>query len=57
MEKNQSLFGKEAQNSCYNIFEYASLNPWIPIVPDSDKGPWLDKEWEENDYSFNRQAT
>jgi hypothetical protein len=50
VEKDSRKNG-EAQNS-YNAFEFASPSPWIPMIPDSDKGPQLDKEWEENHYGL-----
>jgi hypothetical protein len=44
-------FGGETANRCnpfQNAFPSVSSGPWIPIMPDSDEGPDLDKEWEEN---------
>jgi hypothetical protein len=57
VERKYRRNSQEAQNSYSNAFDRASPNPWIPIIPDFSKGPHLDKDWEENDYSLqaNRQ--
>jgi hypothetical protein len=50
--------GKKA-NSCnpfQNAFPSVSSGPWIPIMPDSDEGPNLDKEWEENNHEDNSSS-
>jgi hypothetical protein len=43
---------RETLDSC-NPFQTASPSvssaPWIPITPDSDEGPNLDKKWAEDD--------
>jgi hypothetical protein len=40
--------GSEAGGNC--SFEFAFINQWIPIIPDSDRTPQLDEKWQE-DYS------
>ena len=49
MQIIHNQYGEEALYSC-NLFETASIGsgPWIPIMPDSDEGPDLDKKWEED---------
>lgn len=52
MEERASFARVKSHSTAVGTFEGAFPDPWIPIIPDSDKDPHLDKRWEDDDDEF-----